>query len=1026
MRGIDSRLPVREGRGEAPASPAALPWSIPAHLRALIAACALWRDLAVARRWPVALLLALFLLSGDLLFAQNTLDRLVGRRITDIRLVVEGRATTEPDISRVLETETGSPLSMSAVRESVIHLMALSRFQDVRVVADEVSDGVRLTYELVPLKSVKSVQFRGDVALPAGQLRSEVLNRYGSSPVAARADEIARALEAYYHSRGFLNATVRPRVEAAAGARHSTLYFDVSAGVRAAVGAVNVEGVPAATGAGVVQILRLTRGVVFDPVALDDRVAAYVDNLRARGFIEAKVEIEPAYSSDGRRADITVRSTRGPHVTLAFTGDALPASRKDELASIRREGTIDEDVLENEQQSLEAELRAEGFRDAAVRYAREARGGDEVAIVFTIRRGPQYRVARVDITGNEHVSRAALQPMMRLAPGQWFVKSRLDGDIATVAERYRRDGFKDVKVEPFVQADQGSQASLAVVLAVTEGPRTRVESVEFAGNAALTAATLSGEVRARPGAFYYEPAVTADRDSILLGYLNRGYQLATVEVQTKFSPDQSLASLRFAISEGPQIVVDHVLVVGNVRTKAATIEREVALRRGMPLSLEKLADAQARLTALGLFRRVQVTELQRGSETDRDVLVVVDEAAPNTIGYGGGIEVFRRPITNAETGLVDRIFDVVPRGFVEYGRRNLWGKNRSFNLFARAAIRSSNLADGIATSPTSGFREYRLLGTYREPRALGTNVDVGVTGVAEQASRPSFDFERKQVVVEGTHRFGRTVMAGGRYTLGLTRLFNEQYSDADKLLIDRVYGESGVKVSSFSTSITRNTRDDVAEPTRGTLLLLDGTLASERFGSDVGFLRGFAQGFAYRSLPVLRGSVLAVGARLGLVTGFARTIPELDPSGQPVIGPDGQPATRRSVEVPTSERFFAGGENTVRGFDQDQLGTTGVLDVNGVSSGGNALLIFNAELRFPVLQRFGLGGATFVDVGNVFKRVNDMDLGKLRTGLGFGIRWRSPVGPFRIDFGWKATQQTFVNGKPEPRFSPYVSIGQAF
>ena len=403
----------------------------------------------------------------------------------------------------------------------------------------------------------------------------------------------------------------------------------------------------------------------------------------------------------------------------------------------------------------------------------------------------------------------------------------------------------------------------------------------------------------------------------------------------------------------------------------------------------------------------------------------MEEAAPNTVGYGGGLEVFRRPKTDPVTGVTERIFDVVPRGFVEYGRRNFWGKNRSINLFARAAVRSSSLNDESPT-PDTGFREYRLLAAYREPRAFGSGVDVGATAVAEQASRPSFDFERKQAVVEGNHRFGPTVTLGGRYTLGRTRLFNQQYSDTEKLLIDRVYGESGALVSSFSTSVTRNTRDDPAEPTRGTLLLLDGSVASEKIGSDVGFLRGFAQGFAYRAVPILGGSVLAAGARLGLVTGFSQLVPLLDASGQPILGPDGQTIYVRTTDVPTSEQFFAGGDNTVRGFDQDQLGAEGVLDANGVSSGGNALLIFNAELRFPLVQKIGLGGAAFVDVGNVFERVSDMDLAKLRTGLGFGIRWRSPVGPFRIDFGWKATQHTFGNGQLEPRFTPYISIGQAF
>jgi outer membrane protein insertion porin family len=950
--------------------------------------------------------------------AQPPLDRLVGKRIAQIRLAVQGRDYPDVEVKRVLETTEGAAFSTSDVRESLVHLMALGRFEDVRVSAEDTPAGLRITYDLVPLRSVNGIVFRGELGLSARQLRNEVTNRYGPSPAAARGEEMARALESYYHERGFLRAAVTPRVEVKPGAEHSTLVFDIVPGARATVGTVEIKATPEAAAIGVVARLGLARGEPFDPTALRERAASYADELRSRGFIETQVEVQPSPSSDdGSVVDVAVRIARGPHVTIALRGDPLPATRKDELAVLRGGGTVDEDMLENEQWRLEDDLRAEGYRDAEVRQVREQRGPDEVAVVFTIKRGPQYRVGRVDITGTRHLPLTAIKPSLRLVAGQWFVKSRLDGDVATLAERYRRDGFREAKIQAQVAAAGGAQPSLDVVLAVSEGPQTRIDAIEFGGNASLSRETLAQAAQVKPGAPYYDPDLSTARDAVLGEYLSRGYQLANVDLQTAFSADRTRATLKFAITEGPQIRVDHVLVVGNVRTKVDMIERESGLRRGMALSYLRLADAQNRLTALGLFRRVQVSELQHGSETDRDVLVTVEEGQPNTIGYGGGLEVASRGQTDVQTGVRNAQLDFAPRGFVEYGRRNLWGKNRSVNVFARAAIRTSAQSDA--------FREYRLLGTYREPRAFGTALDFAFTAVTEQAIRSSFDLNRRQITLEGTHRFNRTVTLGGRYQIGRTRLFNEQYSEEDKLLIDRVYSP-GVKISSFAASVTRDTRDDPAEPTRGALLLLDGTMAARRIGSDVGFVRGFAQAFAYRSLPILRGSVLAVGARLGLVSGFARMIENLDENGRPIIGPDGSVELKRTHDVVISERFFAGGDNTVRGFEQDQLGVPEVLAANGASKGGNALVIFNGELRFPVLQKVGLGGATFVDVGNVFNRVNDLDLGRMRTGFGFGIRWRSPVGPLRIDLGWKASQHRFANGSLEPRLSPYVSIGQAF
>ena len=247
--------------------------------------------------------------------AQSSLDHLVGQRIDEVRLVLEGRPIDDVDISRVLETQAGMSLTTSAVRESIVHLMALSRFQDVRVSAEEAQQGVRLTYELLPLRSVKGVEFRGDVVLPARQLRSEVLNRYGSSPPASRAQEMARVLEAYYHDRGFLTAAVRPVIEAPPGAKYSTLFLDVTPGPRVAIGSVDVQGAPGGSGPAVAQRLGLVRGQPFDAAALRERTASYVDSLRTQGYIEAKVEVEPGYSGDGNSIDVTVRMNRGPHVT---------------------------------------------------------------------------------------------------------------------------------------------------------------------------------------------------------------------------------------------------------------------------------------------------------------------------------------------------------------------------------------------------------------------------------------------------------------------------------------------------------------------------------------------------------------------------------------------------------------------------------------------------------------------------------------------------------------------------------------
>ena len=154
-----------------------------------------------------------------------SLDALVGRTIADIRLTIEGQENRDPELRAVLETAVGAALTTAAVRESLIHLMALARFEDVTVDAALTPTGVVLTYHLKAVHTVKSVAFRGDLGLPVGQLRKAVEERYTSSPPVTRAEEIAEMLDGLLRDHGFLKATVTPATEATNRADRILLVF---------------------------------------------------------------------------------------------------------------------------------------------------------------------------------------------------------------------------------------------------------------------------------------------------------------------------------------------------------------------------------------------------------------------------------------------------------------------------------------------------------------------------------------------------------------------------------------------------------------------------------------------------------------------------------------------------------------------------------------------------------------------------------------------------------------------------------
>jgi outer membrane protein assembly factor BamA len=534
-----------------------------------------------------------------------------------------------------------------------------------------------------------------------------------------------------------------------------------------------------------------------------------------------------------------------------------------------------------------------------------------------------------------------------------------------------------------------------------------------------------------PGRPYWETDVVAARDRIDLEYRNRGYESVVVEPSVTLADNGTRADLRFAITEGTQVIVDHIIIVGNERTSSGTIERELLLRPGEPLGYLARLESQQRLAALGLFRRVAIEELRHGGEARRDVLVQVEEAPPTTIGYGGGVEGGTRLRPTGAGGQAEERFEVAPRGFFEIGRRNLWGKNRSVNLFGRVSLRSRDIVlstSGVrfetpADGSGYGFNEYRVYATFREPRVFNSPADVLITGILDQAIRSSFNFITREARAEAGYRLGRLYSVAGRYSYEHTRLFDERFTDAEKPLIDRIFPQ--VRISKFSFTGIRDTRNDVLDPDSGLFLILDNELAARAIASEVGFTRTFAQGFMFYRVPAARRTVLAFGARMGLAHGFRREVERIGPDGEPILGPDGTPIVDVVEELlPASERFFAGGDTTVRGFSLDRLGTDATISATGFPTGGNGLVVLNAELRVALIG--SLGAVAFLDAGNVFLRARDLDLAQLRSAAGVGLRYQSPVGPIRIDMGFKLDRRELSPGRLERRSVLHISLGQAF
>jgi len=949
--------------------------------------------------------------------AQSAAAKYAGRPIEEMRLLIEGAPDAEPGLLDLIEVRTGEALSMADVRESIEHLYSLGRFQDIQVeAADAPGGGVLVTFDLIPLHNVERILFKGTLGLSEGLLRSTVVERYGASPSTGRVDAAARTLRQLYADQGYLRAHVEAVPEVLHDPDRTLLTFIVDSGPRATLGRVDVEGDPRVSREEFLRRLEASSGALYIRPRIQERLDEYLQRLKQRQFYGAEGSLRAVESEDGRTVDLTISIDPGPPVTVRFEGDSIPADRLRELAPLEREGSVDEDLLEDSEGRIESYLRLQGYWKADVSVRREETDA-ALTIVFTTTRGPQYRVAGpAELSGMQAIPAAELAPLVPIKTGELFVESQLTAGVAAILNLYRSRGFASVDVKSAVNETDPPGPGEGLVrpaIVIAEGARTFVGEIVIAGNVAVPTNELRPLVQLASGDPYYEPRVVQARDALALEYLNRGFAAATVTPLPRRTEDSSRVDLLFTIEEGPQTIVDHILIVGNTNTDPDVILRELQFRPGQPLGLQDQFESRRRLSALGLFRRVRITELTHGSGNEHDVLVTVEEAPATTVGYGGGLEAKQRLRSTGPEGQPEEHLEFAPRGFFDIGRRNLFGANRSVSLYTRVSLRPKDAPDNPEEDGTGmAFGDYRVVATYRQPRWFGPN-DMTLTGVVEQGERTTFNFARRGVNLDAVRRLTPALRVSARYSFSSTRTFDERLSDEDQATIDRLFPR--VRLSGFSGAIARDTRDDLLEPTRGMFLSGEASVAARALGGQVGFMKTYVQAFAFRQVPGSQRVIFATRAAVGLADGFEREVPAAagDVADPPV-----------SIEdLPASERFFAGGDSTIRGYSLDTVGAPGTVGLNGYPTGGNAVLLLNGELRFPVWRE--VGAVVFVDGGNVFRRVTEFDIGELRGSVGFGLRYRSPVGPIRVDLGFKMDRRE-IRGRLEDRTALHFSLGQAF
>jgi len=546
-------------------------------------------------------------------------------------------------------------------------------------------------------------------------------------------------------------------------------------------------------------------------------------------------------------------------------------------------------------------------------------------------------------------------------------------------------------------------------------------------------------VASTPGQPYSEFNVTTDRDNILALYFNDGFPeakfTATAERVKEDSASKSIAgtgegaqasaaqiaakkedngkkeetfqdgfvNLVYQIEEGPQTRVRKILLTGYDHTRPGVIRREVQMQEQAPLREGEVVDSQRRLYNLGVFNRVTIQpQNPNGTDTNKDVVVLVEEAKRYTLAYGGGFEVQRLASTTNPAGSQ---VQAAVRGILEVSKLNLTGRGDSLSLKVRGSTIEDRALLGYNHPNTFSDPHLRFQASAYTEKTQDINT---FTETRYEGSLQLNDQVTQRTSLLYHYTFRKVVVSN----------LNTHISPEEVPLFN-----APTLVSQFGFGWTRDARDNPADATKGNFNSADFSVADTKIGSSASFMRFFYQNSTYH--PIKRRFSFARSIRIGILLPYRDTISLTFPS------PTAKPLP---TLIPLPERFFAGGGTSLRGFALNQAGPRD--SVTGFPVGGQALLILNQEFRFPMRLPFvgtALSGALFYDGGNVYSRLSRVtlrayppkpvfnpanptqcqfnctnELNYFAHTVGLGFRYGTPVGPIRIDLGYQINRPKFV------------------
>ncbi|MBB5316760.1 POTRA domain-containing protein [Tunturibacter empetritectus] len=992
------------------------------------------------------------------------------------KILFEGVTFDATDtLPKELTQKVGVPLDPQEVRASLRRLFASGRYRDISVRGIRQGDQVTLVFAGAARYYVGRVTIAG--------VKSERLTSLlefatklspGTAFTEAQIPAGTTGIKEILQQQGYYEPQVAVKSEIDEAGDQVNVTYTVAIGPQARVGQIKLVGDD--TGLTPEEFRKRSKLKENSKVRRDTTSNA-LDRLRKlyqkKNRLEATVSLQKQTYDDARdKVDYEFHASQGPEVKVSVEGAKISTGRLHLLVPIFEEGTIDNDLLNEGVFNIRDYEQQQGFFDSKVDVRVVGNGTTAEQVVFTVDRGVKHKVVAVDLKGNKYFTDDLLRERMRVQKSNAYQRSGryspalVSGDVGAIQALYRANGFDQAKVTTDVKdvttAKNGKKmkvGEIAVTFTIVEGPQQKFGKVDLNGVGSTRVQNVRGLMNAQAGQPFSLVTLSGDRDTVLQYYLANGFDQVKVEIrQTKETADADKTDVSLNVTEGQQVFVNRVLLSGVEKTRPSVVASQILVHAGDPLDQTALLQTQRNLYNIALFNEV-VAAVQNpaGDAPQKNVVLQLTEAKRWNVTYGFG---FEAALGTPQTGTISEASciqlgltypcnqlspdgkpGVSPRVSLDVSRINLRGSEDSLTLHttyglleqvATLTLQNPHLrgSKNFSAAISGGYSNVQDITTFQASTLQG---DFRITEKFRRRDTFIYDFLYRRVKVNP----------------------NSLQVSADLIpLLSQPVRVGGPSVTWFHDTRSPGPLDAV----KGQYSTVQGFVASSKFGSQTDFWKLDGTNSTYYQLGKLK-YVFARETRIGY---------ERASGMNPNAGSDACVGVLLTTNpscnaIPLPERLYAGGANSHRGFPINGAGPRDLQ--TGFPVGGSAAFVNTFELRLPA-QTLPLVGnnvnfVIFHDMGNVFQNAKDMfpsftrfhqpDKGTCANvsgiigtcsfnyfshAVGLGARYRTPVGPIRVDFSYNLNPPVypiiydFNNNPPHEgqasHFNFFFSIGESF